>query len=104
MVGLNQNPTWEECGYFLELNSGPLVIEAFYSSGTQSQPLWPAPPDLPAGGPASLTVTSPVGMPRSPESSAQDGGRAKRRRDYDLQIGKAAVLVGQFHCLGDNYY
>lgn len=95
------NPTWEECGYFLELNSRLVVTVAVFPSGTQNQPPWPVPPDSPAGSPGIQAVTSPVGMPRSPDLSAQDGGRAKRRRDFDIHNGKLAALVGQqFDCLG----
>lgn len=95
------NPTWEECGYFLELNSRLVVTVAVFPLGTQNQPPWPVPPDSPAGSPGIQFVTPPVGMQRNPDPSAQDGGRANRRRNFEIHNGKLAALVGQqFDCLG----
>lgn len=65
------------------------------------------PPDQQAAAPVNLSATAPVGMLRhpdpppqdpsaaapaavlrNPDPSPQDGGRAQRRRDFDVQIGK----------------
>ena len=65
------------------------------------------PPDQQAAAPVNLSATGPGGMLRhpdpppqdlsataaaavlrNPDPSPQDGGRAQRRRDYDVQIGE----------------
>ena len=50
------------------------------------------PPDLQTTGPANISAAAPAGMPRSSDPQPQDGGRAQRRRDFDVQIGKFANI------------